>query len=260
MLKIGSVEFLNAKPLNYGFINTPSDEFDLILDTPANLAAMLKEKVIDVGLIPVMEYLNGVGKFIIGDSTIASRGPVGSVFLLRREDTFNFTNIVVDIRSKSSAALLRILLLEKGVSLNNLTYYNPELIYPSWVRADAKLIIGDQALFHSKNQYTLDLGEWWFNYTGLPFVFAVWVSNIDLSAVQINMFKDSKKMGVENLEKIILTKVKYCRITEEKLREYYTKRLVFDLGEKEIAGIKKFQDLLIKHRLIGEKRDIEIKQ
>ncbi|MBU1627507.1 menaquinone biosynthesis protein, partial [bacterium] len=207
MLKIGSVEFLNAKPLNYGFIESPSDEFDIILDTPANLAVMLKEKVIDVGLIPVMEYLNGVGKFIIGDCAIASRGSVGSVFLLRNADTFDFENIALDIRSKSSAALLKILLLEKGKKICDLLPFNPKTRSVKQIEVDGKLLIGDEALIHGKGEFTVDLGEWWFNYTGFPFVFAVWVSNQELSSRQIEAFKDSKKMGLENLEKIIRAKI-----------------------------------------------------
>ncbi len=55
-LKVGSVEFLNAKPLTYGFNDENSSYFELSFDTPSNLAQRLKVNDIDVGLIPIMEY------------------------------------------------------------------------------------------------------------------------------------------------------------------------------------------------------------
>ena len=257
-LKVGSVEFLNSKPLNYGFGRDKSDQFRLILGTPSNLATSLKNKEIDVGLVPVMEYLQGTGKYIIRDCSIASRGSVGSVFLLRKKGTFDFEKIAVDNRSRSSVALLKIVLLEEGKSSYTFQPFNPKKTELSKINADAVLLIGDEALIHGKGNYTLDLGEWWFHHTKLPFVYAIWVSNVNLTEDQIKFFKQSKEAGLTNLDRIITNESNIHGISRDILHEYYTSRLVFDLGNSEIKGIQTFQDLLLKHGLLKGKREIVI--
>jgi len=257
-LKIGSVGFINAKPLTYGFEKDEANRHDLIFDTPARLSSKLRSCEIDVGLIPVAEYLQGAGRYIVGGIAITSRGAVGSVFLLRGKDTLDFERVAVDSRSRSSLALLKILLLENGKPIEGFIPYDPRITPPAHLKSDAALIIGDEALVHGRKGYAIDLGEWWTEHTGLPFVYAFWASNVGLQETQVRSFHESKSMGIENLDAIIEKESKNNGIEEDILHDYLTSKITYELGEKEIMGIHAFQNLLRKHRLIESTREITI--
>ncbi len=176
-LRIGAVSYLNSKPLVEGLAEL-LPETQIRLDFPSRLADDLASGQLDVALIPSIEYFRGCDYEIISDACVAAHGPVLSVKLYSRVAWGEIKTLALDEGSRTSATLARILLAERhGVfpkleplPLNHRT---------EDTHADAILLIGDRAILppHETFLGTWDLGEEWCEWTGLPFVFAMWVAN-----------------------------------------------------------------------------------
>ncbi|MDG2015016.1 MAG: menaquinone biosynthesis protein [Pirellulaceae bacterium] len=142
--KIGAVSYLNTRPLVYGLEREPSD-WELSFDLPSRLARQLANGALDVALIPSIEVFQNPEYTVVSNACIACRGPVWSVKLMSRCGISQIRTLALDEGSRTSAALVRILL-QKQYGLR------PELrplpIDESWqdADADAVLIIGDRAM------------------------------------------------------------------------------------------------------------------
>ena len=124
-LRVGAVSFLNTKPLIYPLLNgeLQTEEIDLSVHVPSRLATLLGNKELDIGLIPIVEYFRandqGKGYCILPNVSIASQGNVLSIQLFSRVPIEDIQHIALDTSSRSSVALLKILLTEKfQLSLN----------------------------------------------------------------------------------------------------------------------------------------------
>jgi chorismate dehydratase len=203
-----------------------------------------------------MEYIKGTGKFIIDDISISSKGPVGSVFLLRKNGSLDFNQVGLDNRSRTSVALLKIFLLENGKKIDNLHIYDPRNKVITKSIEDALLLIGDDALIHRQSKFDIDLGEWWFEYTRLPFVFAVWASNKELEPTDLELFRKSKQSGIDNIDRITEIEADKKQLDFDVIKRYLESMLSYDLKNKEIKGINTFQNFLLKHGLIKSTREL----
>ena len=111
MIRLGSVSFINAKPLTFALEKGLIDHgFEVILTPPSVLSEMLLRKKIDLGLIPVAELLKRKNYKVVPGISISSYGKVDSVILLAKGDLTDIRTVAVDRRSQSSTALLRIIL------------------------------------------------------------------------------------------------------------------------------------------------------
>lgn len=202
-IKVGAVSYLNTKPLIYGFEQGGmKDEVDLLIDYPANIAALLQQDKIDVGLVPVAIIPSLKDYHIISDYGIACDGAVASVCLFSDVPLAEIKTIILDYQSRTSVALLKILLKEHWK-------ISPELVagtnnFESQIGGTvAGLVIGDRALRQrQKSAFTYDLGLAWQQLTGLPFVFAAWVSNKQLPESFCKAFNDTTKTGLAHIEAI----------------------------------------------------------
>ena len=111
MIKLGSVSFMNAKPLTFALENgLVEHDFDIKLTPPSELSLLLSRKEIDLGLIPVAEFLRRKTYSAVPGISISSYGKVDSVVLLSKGALPDIKRVAVDRRSQSSTALLRIIL------------------------------------------------------------------------------------------------------------------------------------------------------
>jgi chorismate dehydratase len=187
-VRLGAVEYLNARPLVFGLSASP--RFALRFDWPSRCAALLHDNVIDVGLIPSIEYLRpplsatGAQAYrIVPDLAVASRGPVASVALYTTRPIAEVRSIALDTSSRTSVALTRVLSARVFGIRPELHPHDPDLA-SMLASCDAALIIGDKALVTNGGALRLggrevtvekiDLGEAWTGATGLPFVYAFW--------------------------------------------------------------------------------------
>lgn len=194
--RVGIVNYLNTRPLLYGIKHSAIIErIELIQDYPSRIASMLLDGSIDLGLVPVTIIPQLTEAHIITDYCIGCDGEVASVCLFSEQPLEEVEEILLDYQSRTSVALLRLLLEEYWK-------FSPKLIdtkeeYQSRIKGTtAGLLIGDRALAQRKiSPYIYDLGEAWKNHTGLPFVFAAWVSNRQLPSTFITGFMKQINQG-----------------------------------------------------------------
>src|SRR5260221_1678380 len=143
-MRIGAVSYLNTKPLVYRLAEL-APEHELGFDLPSRLADELAAGRLDVALIPSIEYFQRSDYTIVSDACIACRGPVRSVKLLSRVPLEQIGTLALDEGSRTSAALVRILLHERfGLKPKLLPF--PIDARPESIVADALLLIGDRAM------------------------------------------------------------------------------------------------------------------
>jgi chorismate dehydratase len=203
--KIGAVSYLNTKPLIFGLQRRLEGVGSLSVDLPSQLAAQLSDSQIDVGLIPVVEYFKNDTYRIVSNAAIACRGPVWSVRLFFRCEPSKARTIAMDIGSRTSAALTKVL-------FHGQFGFVPDAIPleladdPREAKADAVLVIGDRAMHPEalRNDFLSewDLGQVWLEQTGLPFVFAMWVARSEqfANATLSKAFEESREDGIMHLD------------------------------------------------------------
>lgn len=241
-LRVGIVNYLNTKPLLYGLKLPPvSEQIELIEDHPAHLAEMLKNDEIDLGLIPVAILPDLSEYFIVGDHCIGTEGEVASVCLFSEVPMNEIKQVYLDYQSRTSVALLKWLMKE---------YWD---IYPEMIHADdesfrkkikgttAGLVIGDRALEQRKiSTFIYDLSSEWKKLTGLPFVFAAWVSKKELPEKFIREFNEANAMGLQHLDEIITQNPS----NGYDLKKYYTLHINYRLDEAKKRGMEKFLQVI----------------
>lgn len=248
MIRLGSVSFLNAKPLTFALENgLVNHDFDLILTPPAELSVMLHEKDIDLGLIPVAEFIKRKNYSAVPNISISSDGIVDSVILLTKGELADIKTVSVDRRSQSSTALLRIVL---EIFHNTTPSYVPREPNGDFLKdVDAGMLIGDTGLekAHSPpDGYNIfDLGEIWTTETGLPFVYAVFAVNDGVQLGEnLEALARSKACGTGMIGEIARRESGRLGLEEKICNVYLSQRIKYDLGEKEIDGIIRYSELL----------------
>jgi chorismate dehydratase len=246
-IKVGIVNYLNTKPLIYGIQQSPvAENLLLIEDYPANVAKMLKEGSIDVGLVPVAVIPHLQEFHIITDYCIGCTGPVASVAIFSEVPIDQIEKVLLDYQSRTSVALAKVL-------LRKYWQIAPELIdtkaaYRGAIKGTtAGVVIGDRALEQRKvSPYIYDLGEAWIDFTGLPFVFAAWVSNKPLPADFIAAFNEANKKGLENINNVVAG-IPYNVFD---LHKYYTEHISYDLSVAKRKGLDLFLTFVIEGSVV----------
>ena len=179
-LKLAIVCYVNSLPLSWGFIhNRPKDRFELEFSPPALCADKMAAGSVDIGLIPAIAYQRIPNLRIIPNLSVASKGSVRSVLLVSKVPWSRIRTVALDQSSRTSVALLRILLRMRCQLDPTLYSHEPELA-SMLRRRDAALLIGDAALTaDTAGLYRYDLSEAWREETGKPFVFAFWACRAD---------------------------------------------------------------------------------
>jgi chorismate dehydratase len=125
--------------------------------------------------------------------------------------------------------------------------------HPRTADCEATFVFGDEAINRVAEEPRLDLGAAWTEWTGLPFVYAVWAAQRGAADAALTAkLRQAKAGGLAHLDEII---AKTTEATPEIRRDYLTRRIRYDLGESEKAGLRKFQDCLVKLNLV-EKHDL----
>lgn len=261
-LNLGRIGFLNVLPVYYpletGIVSHP---FEIIPGVPSYLNGLVAKGTLDISPVSSIEYARRADRYcIVPDLSISSFGEVKSVLLLSRcpVEKLSGRTVLVSTQSHTSVGLLKILCrLRYGVEpvfeAGTFSDYAEENRMP-----EAFLAIGDEALRLNRSHvypHVLDLGKAWFDWTGLPFVFAVWVvrkkaverRNGEINAA-LETLITSKRWGCSHLEAICEQAARSGVLEMDALREYY-RCLRFDLHEQERKGLELFYSHLCR---IGE--------
>ena len=240
-IKAGAVSYLNTKPLIYGFEQGMMKErLQIVEDYPASIAAMLLNNEIDLGLVPVAIIPKLEEYHIIGDYCIGADGEVASVCLFSDVPIEEATEVLLDYQSRTSVRLARILLKEYWQVHPVLT--NAKADFRQHIKGTvAGLVIGDRAFEQrSVSPFVYDLGKAWKALTGLPFVFAAWISNKKLEDDFIAAFNQATGSGLQAIEQIVAANP-YPLFD---LKKYFTQHISYTLDEKKKQGLALFLEKL----------------
>jgi chorismate dehydratase len=236
--RVGSVKALNAVPLTRGI------EDQIVYDTPARLAEMLRRDELDAALVSIVEPLLNDRYDILDGIAVASLGEVKSVFLAHRQPLEQVTEVFCDPASLTSVTLMKVLLAERGLK----PAFKPLESYAQAKEKDFVLLIGDPALdfvLGPHEHEIFDLGAEWLELTKLPFVYAAWALRRDVPNRELRrQLQEAKDFGLDTLDHIISTRSEY---TEEFRKDYLGWHIHYHLGADEKRGIATFIELLRKH-------------
>lgn len=238
-IKISAVSYLNTKPFLFGIFQSEMENLlDLSLDMPSECARKLIEGEVDLGLIPVAAIPQLDNPQIISDFCIGTEGVVKTVCIYSNCPIEEVTHLYLDYQSRTSVALTRYLV------------QNYWKITPKFVDATAgfenkiegktaALIIGDRTIgMEGQYPYVYDLGEMWKAHTGLPFVFAAWVSNEPLSENFQKQFNKALKTGIDKRYQVAqLFQSSYQGFD---VKDYYYKYIDYDLTAAKQEALKLF--------------------
>jgi chorismate dehydratase len=251
-IRIGAVSYLNTKPLVYQFENF-APQAELVFDVPGRLADDLTAARLDVALIPSIEFFRDPSYVMISDACIACRGPVLSVKLFARVPIAEIRSLALDAGSRTSAVLVQILL-AKRFGVRPRIESLPVECGLADTQADAVLLIGDRAISSPAGRYAevWDVGDEWCQWTGLPFVFAMWVarSGCELGGIETAL-SQARDAGLAHLEEIAAAEAPALGLTRPECLSYLRDRLHFQLGPREREGLALYRRLAEELQLIG---------
>lgn len=250
-LRIGCVQYLNSRPLIHGLE-------DVELAHPSELAARLSAEALDAALVPVVELLRTPGRYLVVDGVgIVSEGPVYSVFVAHRRPMADLDGVIADPASLTSVHLFQVLasgVLKRRVPLLSGSGGD------SGSAALGRLLIGNQAIAcrlqaerAGAGVQFWDLGEQWTGWTGMPFVYAVWVlrRGLDAASHVADAFRAVSEAGQRAIPEIARADTEFG---EELASRYLANNICFRLGGAERAGLERFSEELQGLGLVGNKR------
>ena len=240
MFKISAVSYLNTIPFVHGLKQSELIRtIDLQLDYPSICADKLINGTVDLALVPVAVIPKLKHPYIISDYCIGSNGSVDTVCLYSDVPINEIESIGLDYQSLTSVSLLKILLKEYW-------QLSPELKKVDVGFEDnikgkhAALVIGDRAFaLNSKHKFIYDLSAIWKEMTGLPFVFAAWVSNTKLPQDFINTFNKALERGLSNIQKALALEVESYPNCDN-LEDYLNNKISYKLDAEKLKGMELF--------------------
>lgn len=246
-IRLSAVSYHNTIPFLNGIRHFAfSHDVDMSLDVPSECARKVIEGEADLGLVPVAVIPEVSNAEIISDLCIGSDGPVRSVILAGDTPVGSMKKIYLDPESRTSVNLVKILAREHwGIDpewSDDCPGYEDRL-----KEGEGTVIIGDKALRKSAQySYVYDLSASWYEMTGLPFVFAVWLANRDLPESFMNEFRESLRRGVETITDIPAGEM--IEGTGIGLKDYLSNSISFELDEQKQKGMALFLQKLGEHR------------
>ena len=241
-LRIAAVSYLNTKPFLYGIENNDlKKNIELLLDIPSVCSKKLINDEADLGLVPVAAIPLIPGARIVSDFCIGAVGKVKTVNLYSEIPVSEVKKILLDYQSQTSASLVKIL-------ANNLWKIEPEWengkeAYIKDIKGNtAGLVIGDRTFsINGKFQYEYDLASEWFKLTQLPFVFAVWVTNKEISADFLKSFNEALRFGVDHRH--LSVKLWQSSAPEADLHYYFDECISYNFDERKKRALQMFMNL-----------------
>jgi len=216
--------------------------FDLEFRIPSVCADRMASGEADIGIVPSFE-LTRQNLDIVPGAGIACHGPVRSILLLSTKPPGEIRTLAADSSSRTSVQLARVILARRYGALPEVFPAAPD-VEAMLRHADAALIIGDPALRVDPTRlpyHWYDLGAEWVEMTGLPMVFAVWAARHGVARPEVaDAFRASCRYGRERIEEIVAAESARRDFPAEVVREYLTRHIVHELGERDYRGMELF--------------------
>ena len=245
--RLAASTYLNSAPLIWSFLHgSKRGTVDFVDAVPARCAQLLSQNEVDAALVPVIEYQRIAGGALVPDVCVGSKNEVLSVVLVSKNTQLeNIRTVALDESSRTSATLVKIIFREFLEREPEWTTQSPNL-GEMLERNDAALIIGDPGMtFPRSGLKVWDMATLWRNYTGMGFVFAMWMvrdANIDVD------FAGARDEGLTGVEEIV--EAYRDKIPQMDLYKYLTENIVYRIDESMQRGLELYFELAHKHGLI----------
>lgn len=243
-ITIGSVPYLNEKPLTRWFTHTDDGRacgIRVIYEVPSKLADMLAAGEIDAALVSSFEYFRTPGYEIIPGVSISGQDEILSVRAFSRLPWRMIETVSLDTSSLTSSALLKIILSE--VFNSHPAYLNHEPDLEKMLAAtDAALLIGDKGMLAAAGDlHAIDLGSAWRRHTGLPFVYAVWLARPGETAKLLSgPLSAARDWGLTQLETVAAEQAERLNCPGSLCLRYLNEIMDYGLGEEHLQALALF--------------------
>ncbi len=234
IIRVSAVSYTNTQPFVYGLVHSAIlRKINLSLDVPAECAQKLIHREVDIGLVPVASLLQITDYQIISDYCIGANGAVDSVFIFSNKPIDQVRTMRLDPQSRTSNRLARVL-------LKNYWMLSPDFVESG--DTDAYVEIGDRTFGKKKHvNYVYDLSEAWTNFSGLPFVFAVWAANKSIPLDFISEFNSALKYGLDRRNEVIAALP--LRVDFD-LNHYLMNQIDFHFDDPKKQALRRFLELV----------------
>jgi chorismate dehydratase len=265
-VRVGRIPYVNCYAV-YGAIDRGVVPLagTLVTGVPSALNRRMADGTLDISVVSAVEYARDARRYLLlPDLAISCDGPVRSVMLFSRRpaEELSGKRVIVSRSSMTSAALVELL-------FENVWNARPEFVagdaevsdIAEFEREphDARLVIGDAALVlrgearphvadtHATGlpsyPFAYDLGDAWKAWTGLPFVFAVWVAQrtapvAEALGIHASLIT-SRNWGLEHLDTLVVQASRTTGVSEPVCHEYLS-GLDYGLSYEHLAGLTEF--------------------
>lgn len=241
---ISIVNYYNTTPFLYGLKHSGINlNIKLELDIPSVCAQKLKNEQVDIGLVPVAILPELNNYHIISEYCIGAVGAVDSVKLFSHKPLQELTHVLLDYQSKTSVTLVQVL--NKHFWKKDLKFIPAKEGFENEIGGTTgAVIIGDRTfgLTTNNHPYHYDLALEWQKHTGLPFVFACWVSNKEIDPAFISDFNKVLKFGVDHIAEAVTEKPNHTKGFDS--YDYLKNKISYTLDDSKKEALKKFLDLM----------------
>jgi chorismate dehydratase len=259
--RIAASSYLNTAPLIWSFLcGSRQNTVELFTHkAPSRCAEMLANGEVDAALVPVIEYQRIPGVLIVPDVCVGARDAVRSVVIASKQNNLKkIKRVALDDSSRTSAVLVKIIFREflgfepewrtMSPNLRSMLEHN-----------DAALIIGDPAMKIPRDKFRVfDLATLWHDFTGLGFVFAVWMVTMSqaerIHAIDLRAVRDE---GLAHLDEIATGYKDQPVLSPAEIKDYLTGNIVFQMDEKMMKGLELYFELAQKQELIEQIKPLE---
>jgi chorismate dehydratase len=246
-IKISIVNYTNTLPFKWALKRSKLyADIDLQEDIPSICAQKLKFGQVDLALVPAA-LLAELDEYVIESNfCIGANGKVDSVKLYSQVPPEQIKTVTLDYQSKSSITLTKILY--KFFWKRDVEFLEAKPGFEEKISGhNAAVVIGDRTFnMNERFKYEIDLAEEWKNFTGLPFVFAVWVSTNPLPTTFINEFNTVLKHGIANILTSIEDDYSGKIYDKKQTLHYLTNRIDYNFDEQKRKALNLFLNYIAK--------------
>ena len=270
--RISASSYSNTAPLIWSFLYGQNHgKVEIILDTaPARSAELLTQDRVDAALVPVIAYQFIDGARLIPDVCVGAKDRVRSVCLVTKgEDLADVKTVSLDVSSRTSVVLTKIIFRE-------FLGFEPEYrdakpdVGAMLSESDCALIIGDPALSIAEDWSEpgavatgsnamsghirkFDLANLWRRYTGLGFVFAMWMTRRDRVAID---FASTRDEGLAHIDEIVSNYESDIPLSRQELMEYLAENISYSVDDSMRQGMELYYSLAQKNGLLIENKPL----
>lgn len=260
--RLGVVRYLNTLPLIDGLESL--EGLQLRHEVPARLIELLDAGAVDMALCSTIDLARGdVPKQVVPVGCLGCHGETLTVRLFARRPLAEIRTLDADAESHTSVVLAQILLRELHGAKPTMRPWVDDASTGAWSNAgDALLLIGDKAVLHAPPEpefpVRVDLGEAWAAMTGLPFVFAVWMTRADLPmerraalATIAAVLDHQRRHNRRRIPQIVAAHASARGWSHPTAQRYLGELLDFAFTARHAQGLTRFLTMAQEHRLIA---------